>query len=127
MSINAVGYYPVCCSQAQKAPAKQNVSFAGAEKSNPEKGKSFGKGFASLWMTGLGQMFDGRVKTGFKQLGTEMGLGAVSGLASVLAVKAMSSGSRVGLIASIGLGVVAGIGAIANKIHSIVDAYKGGK
>lgn len=127
MSINAVGYSPVCYSQAQKAPAKQNVSFAGAEKSNPEKGKSFGKGFASYCITGLGQMIDGRTKTGFKQLGTEVGLGVVSAVTSALAIKAMQTGNKVGFAAAIGLGVVAGIGAIANKIHSIVDAYKGGK
>ena len=127
MSINSVGYSPVCYSQAQKAPAKQNVSFASAEKSNPEKGKSFGKGFASYCITGLGQMIDGRTKTGFKQLGTEVALGGVSGLATALSLKAMQTGNKYGFIAGIGLGVLAGIGVIANKIHSVVDAYKGGK
>ncbi len=127
MSINAVGYSPVNYAQVKNAPTKQNVSFAGAEKSNPEKGKSFGKGVASYFVTGLGQMIDGRVKTGFKQLGTGVGLAAVSGVATGLAIKSMQTGSKAGLIASIALGVVAGVGAIANKIHSIVDAYKGGK
>ena len=127
MSINAVGYSPVSYAQTKNAPVKQNVSFAGAEKSAPEKGKSFGKGAASWFVTGLGQMIDGRIKTGFKQMGTEFGLGAVSAVASALAVKAMQTGSKAGFIASVGLGVVAGIGAIANKIHSVIDAYKGGK
>ena len=107
--------------EAKESLAKDTVEIA-----KPKK-KSFWKGFASYWITGLGQMIDGRTKTGFKQLGTEVALGGVSGLATALSLKAMQTGNKYGFIAGIGLGVLAGIGIIANKIHSVVDAYKGGK
>ena len=127
MTINAIGCSPVNYSQSRTVANRQNIAFAGKEVSNPEKGKKFGKGAASFFMTGLGQMLDGRIKTGFKQLGVEAGLGAVSGLATALAIKAMSTGSRAGMISAIGLSIASGIGVIVNKARSVIDAYKGGK
>lgn len=124
MTINAVGYSPVNYSQTKKAPAKQNVSFAGSETSNAEKGKKFGKAFASFFVTGLGQMFDGRFKDGIKDLALAIGLGAAAKLSASAGLAAKSkAGQILGAAGAVGLAIAW----CANAIHSVVDAYKGGK
>lgn len=124
MSINAVGSSPVNYAQVKNAPTKQNVSFSGSEAKGVSKGKKVAKSFASGVFTGLGQMCDGRVKDGLKQLGAHFGF-ALTALAG--STVAMSAKNKVGQIASLTAVAVGAIGSIATKIYSIVDAYKGGK
>lgn len=124
MSINAVGYSPVNYSQAKKYSKNQNVSFAAAEKPASGKGQKLAKSFCSLIMTGLGQMCDGRVKTGFKQLGAYIGFAF---LTSAGYVGNIVANTKAGKAASLVAMVAGAIGSVATKIHTVVDAYKGGK
>lgn len=132
MSIQAVG----ASTSVYNAPKMNKVNFGenqAAEKNQtttvpqaePEKKKGgWGPAIASFFITGLGQMCDGRAKDGFKQLGAVMGLGALSGISYTLGIAAKN---KVGQIAAIAAGVVAGFGALGTAIYSVVDAYKGGK
>lgn len=101
---------------------KKRVNFGDTPKVKNEGGA--GKAIASTFITGLGQMCDGRTKTGVKMLGAELGFEIVSGALTMLG---MAAKSKIGSAAAIGGAVVAGFGALATKIYSIVDAYKGGK
>lgn len=118
MSIQAVSMTTNC---ASCGPKKQ-VNFGDKPKVKNEGGA--GKAIASAFITGLGQMCDGRTKTGVKMLGAELGLDVVSG---ALTMVAMAAKSKIGSYVALGGAVVAGLSALGTKIYSIVDAYKGGK
>ena len=98
-----------------------------------KKGGSWGKAIASTFVTGLGQLCDGRVKDGLVDMGTDAALGLTAfglklGYANAFS-KAVQNGTKLGLgakAAAVGLVLTAGA-FLANKIHTIVDAYKGGK
>ena len=108
--------------KAEEAPEKET-----------KKGGIWGKAIASTFITGLGQLCDGRVKDGLVDIGTDAALGLTAfglklGYANAF-VKAVQNGTKLGLggkAAAIGLALTAGA-FVANKIHTIVDAYKGGK
>ena len=97
------------------------------------KSGHWGKAIASVIVPGLGQFCDGRVADGFKQLGAGVGfLLAGKGLGIVFVnefAKSLRNAVKPGLGAKSALAgsILAGIGFVANSIHSIVDAYKGGK
>ncbi|MBS4760391.1 MAG: hypothetical protein KHX03_06805 [Clostridium sp.] len=119
--------------------SKDTVEFEDkqpAEKS--EKRGSAGKAVASAFLPGLGQFCDGRTKDGFKDLGRHIllpAVGTAAGIAGYLNfAKAVEAGAKTGMTktpygfyAAIGVAALAGIGTFANWIHSVVDAYKGGK
>ncbi len=98
-----------------------------------KKGGNWGKAIASTFLTGLGQLCDGRVKDGLVDMGTDAALGLTAfglklGYANAFD-KAVQNGTKLGLggkAAAIGLALTAGA-FLVNKIHTIVDAYKGGK
>ena len=80
----------------------------------------------------MGQILDGRVKDGAKDMGTLLGLGIIGKLTGVAGylnfVKATQAGKTpYGYYAACGAGLVLGAAALANWIHSVVDAYNGGK
>lgn len=104
----------------------------------PEKKGSAGKAIASAFLPGLGQFCDGRTKDGLKDLGAHIllpAVGTAAGMAGYLNfAKAVEAGAKSGVTktpygfyAAIGVAALAGIGTFANWIHSVVDAYKGGK
>lgn len=98
-----------------------------------KKGGNWGKAIASTFLTGLGQLFDGRTKDGLVDMATDVGLYATAGGLSMAFMNAFAKATQTG--AKLGLGgkaayigaALAGFGLLANKIHTIVDAYKGGK
>ena len=103
-----------------------------------EKKGSAGKAVASAFMPGLGQLLDGRTKDGLVDMGTTAGLKALIGVAGLAgyqnfvktaetAAKTGISKTPVGFYAALAVCALAGVGAVANWIHSIVDGYKGGK
>lgn len=119
---------------------KYNRSKDTVEKSadKQEKKGGYGKAIASGFLPGLGQFFDGRTKDGFKDLGRHIALPTIASIAGFAgymnlvstAEKAAKTGvskTPYGFYAAAALSLVAGLGATANWIHSIVDAYKGGK
>lgn len=119
MSIQAVGM----SNGAYCAPKAKGVSFSGEEAPAKQSG-NIGKAIASTFVTGLGQVCDGRTKTGLKQFGTGLGLEVLAG---VLTSVGMSVKNKVGSTIALVGATAAGIGYVANKVISIVDAYKGGK
>jgi len=90
----------------------------------PKKEKHLGKAILSAFMPGLGQIADGRTKDGIKDMTKVYGLGLVSGF---LGLATVAVKSKVGFLAALAGSTISGIGAIASALHSIVDAYKGGK
>lgn len=124
MTVQAVGV------NAYSAPKMKQAAFKGKKTEAPEvaeapkQKKHLGKAIASFFVTGLGQMFDGRFGTGLKQMLISAGCGLA---AKFLAVAALASKTKVGAVVA-GIGsAAAGIGVIANAIHSVIDAYNGGK
>lgn len=123
MSISSVGYSPVNCQTPKNSAMNNTVSFAGSEV-KPSKGKQVAKSVASFALTGLGQMCDGRVKDGFKQLGAHLGFALVAGAGYMGSMASKNKASQIASLAAVAVGA---IGSLATKIYSIVDAYKGGK
>ena len=122
----------------EKTPQNDTVEFsAKKDDSKPvkenKKGGNWGKAIASTFLTGLGQLFDGRTKDGLVDMATDVGLYATAGGLSMAFMNAFAKATQTG--AKLGLGgkaayigaALAGFGLLANKIHTIVDAYKGGK
>lgn len=119
--------------EAKESLAKDTVEIA-----KPKK-KSFWKGLSSFLLTGSGQMFDGRFKDGLKDLGIQTGLlvgsGVIAKLGAINLAKVVEAtvknpavkATPYGWYASIAACGLLGIAVLANKIHSVVDAYKGGK
>ena len=97
------------------------------------KKKSIGKGIASAFIPGLGQAIDGRFKDGLKDYAKNFGWvvgGTAAGLAGYNSfVKAVEAGGKTpyGFYAGMALASLATVGFVANRVHSIVDAYNGGK
>lgn len=97
------------------------------------KKKSIGKGIASAFIPGLGQAIDGRFKDGLKDYAKNFGWvvgGTAAGLAGYNSfVKAVEAGGKTpyGFYAGMALAALATIGFVANRVHSVVDAYNGGK
>lgn len=116
---------------AQKSSLEKTPEADTFEKPR-SKAKSVGKGIASFILPGSGQMFEGRFKDGFKDMLTVAGLslggiaiGRLGGLNFAKATQAAKT--PYGWYAAIALCGLAAIGNIATRIHSAVDAYKGGK
>ena len=104
----------------------------------PKKKGSAGKALASAFLPGLGQMFDGRTKDGIKDMAAHVGLPTLATVVTYLGVanfaKAVEAGAKSGVTktpygfyAAVGVAALAGLGTVANWVHSVVDAYKGGK
>lgn len=96
------------------------------------KAKQAGKAVASAFCPGLGQAIDGRWKDGLKHYAAAAGYaigGALAGLAGYKSfVKAVQAGGKtpVGFYAGMAVATLAAIGLISTRVHSAVDAYKGG-
>ncbi|MBQ9244963.1 hypothetical protein IJ182_01705 [bacterium] len=73
-------------------------------------------GVASYFVPGLGQLINGDKKAAGKFFGRHVGLSAIAGIATGIAV----AGGPVGLIA---LGAAAGIGVLVNGIQSVAHAF----
>ena len=111
---------------------KYNKSEDTVEIGGKKKEKNVGKAVASGIVPGLGQIIDGRTKDGLKDMGKNVGLnilGTATGIAGYLNfVKATQAGKTpYGYYAACAAGLAIGAAAIANWVHSIVDAYNGGK
>lgn len=121
-----------------RAEAKESQVKDTVEIAKPKK-KSFWKGLSSFLLTGSGQMFDGRFKDGLKDLGIQTGLlvgsGVIAKLGAMNLAKVVEAtvknpavkATPYGWYASMAACGLLGIAVLANKIHSVVDAYKGGK
>ena len=116
---------------------KYNKSEDTVEIGGKKKEKNVGKAIASGFLPGLGQILDGRVKDGAKDLGTILGLGIVGkltamagGVSFVKATEAAAKGiskTPYGYYAACAAGLVIGAATVAKWVHSVVDAYNGGK
>lgn len=75
----------------------------------------------SLIIPGLGHFMNGDNKTGFKFLGGQIGLGALTWLS------ALAADSKNNALAAVGIAgiLVSGIASLALKIADIVKAYRG--
>lgn len=132
------GYYDLKLFDTEKE-AKNYASKASQLERTPEqdtfgapKKKSVGKAVASSFCSGLGQAIDGRWKDGLKDFAAFTGITAVGTAAGFAGynsfVKAVQAGVKtpVGFYAGMAVAALATVGLIANRIHSVVDAYKGG-
>lgn len=114
--------------------AKYNKKEDTAEingKKKSSKAKKIGKGIASAFIPGLGQVIDGRWKDGFKDWGKQAGLlvaGSAIGIAGYLDFVKRTQAGRTpfGMYAALAGSVAIAAGLIVNKVHSAVDAYKKG-
>lgn len=126
MSVQAIGTaYNAPKYHAQAVPFKgENQGIMPQE--TPKKEKHLFKAIASAAFPGLalGQFLDGRFGSGFKHM---FGLLALSLASKITAIAGVASKSKLGMLASMGASLACGIGAFATYVHSIVDAYKGGK
>lgn len=96
------------------------------------KAKSIGKAIASFILPGAGQAFEGRFKDGLKDYAIAVGIVATGLIAARLGglnfIKATEAAKKpYGWYASLAICGLSGIGNLANRIHSAIDAYKGGK
>lgn len=101
--------------KAQKPLAKEILE----DEPKKKKEKHFFKALASAWVTGLGQILDGRIGDGLKQnlAAAAIALGGYVGSAF------LSAKGKLPLAMVVSTGAT--IAYIANKIHSIKDAYRG--
>lgn len=121
----------------EKFKEKYNLSNDTVELSEKKKGGT-GKAIASALIPGLGQIIDGRTKDGLVDFGTSLGIGAIGTAIGGLGyksfvkniqqcVKTGAPKTPVGYYVALAASALTGIAAIANWVHSIADAYKGGK
>ena len=116
---------------------KYNKSEDTVEIGGKKKEKHVGKAIASGFIPGLGQMLDGRIKDGAKDMGTIFGLGVIGKLTGILggisfarAAEATAKGiSKIpyGFYVACATGFVIGTASIVKWVHSVIDAYHGGK
>jgi hypothetical protein len=117
-----MNYCPIHKSDTfEKTPKSQQMMFTANEKSaKNKKERHFFKALASLFITGGGQILDGRFGDGIKQnlLSAAISLGGYFG--SVM----LSAKGKLPLAMVVSTGAT--VAFAANKIHSIIDAYRGG-
>ena len=115
---------PVSVNTYSAPKSRQSITFQGEQA--PKKETHMFKAIASAAFPGvaLGQFLDGRFGSGFKHI---FGMAGLSLASKVLAVAGLAAKNKYVGIASIVASSFAGIGAFATYIHSIVDAYRGGK
>ena len=79
----------------------------------------------SFFIPGLGQFMNGDNKAGFKFLGGQIGLGAITGLSALVTGIAASKESKALAIVGVAGTLLSSIGGFALKIADIVKAYRG--
>ena len=104
--------------------AKDEMLMNEAPMQAPKKERHWFKALASLMCPGLGQIFDGRFGAGIKQM---LGLACLGLAGRVLAVYGIAAKNKYGRMASMVASVAAGFGALGLYIHSVKDAFRGGK